>query len=79
MRYFIRSILDSIGDLQGIRILLDLVPGHTSEEHPHGFWKVSKRKKNGYIWADHAFCGGDGIQNVLTLGVQSLSALKPIV
>ena len=48
----------------GIKILLDLVPGHTSEEHPW-FLESAKIEENAlsdrYIWTDGAFCGGDGM------------------
>ena len=48
----------------GMKILLDLVPGHTSEEHPW-FLESSKEERNEmsdrYIWTDNAFCGGDGM------------------
>ena len=48
---------------KGIRILLDLVPGHTSEEH-EWFKKSCEADRNEYsdryIWTNGAFCGIGG-------------------
>jgi maltose alpha-D-glucosyltransferase/alpha-amylase len=49
---------------RGIRVLLDLVPGHTSEEHE---WFIESKKAspneywNRFIWTDHCFKGAQGI------------------
>ena len=49
---------------KGIRVLLDLVPGHTSEEHP---WFLESRKaerneySDRYIWTDFWIHGAQGM------------------
>ena len=50
---------------KGIHVLIDLVPGHTSEEHP--WFKESSKEQpseeyaHRYIWTENAFCRGDGM------------------
>ena len=52
---------------RGIHVLLDLVPGHTSEEHP---WFLESRKaaeneySDRYIWTDFCFQGAPGLPYV---------------
>src|SRR3954468_18061289 len=41
-------IADAAG--RGIRVLLDLVPGHTSDRHP---WFADPGLRDRYVWSDH--------------------------
>ncbi|MBR1496414.1 MAG: DUF3459 domain-containing protein [Oscillospiraceae bacterium] len=52
---------------RGVRVLLDLVPGHTSEEHP--WFRESQRAERGeysdrYIWTDFCFERATGLNFV---------------
>ena len=52
---------------RGIRVILDLVPGHTSEEHP--WFRESQRAEPNeysgrYIWTDFCFQGAQGLNYV---------------
>jgi maltose alpha-D-glucosyltransferase/alpha-amylase len=64
---------------RGIRVLLDLVPGHTSEEHP---WFIESKKGgpnkywNRFIWTDHCF---KRTQNLGFIGGESERAATYIV
>lgn len=49
---------------RGIKVLLDLIPGHTSDEHP--WFSASAQSEHNefsdrYIWTDSAFTGGGGL------------------
>ena len=52
---------------RGMHVLLDLVPGHSSEEHP---WFLASRKaepneySGRYIWSDRLFCDMHGLNYV---------------
>jgi len=55
---------------KGIHILLDLVPGHTSDEHE--WFADSKKAKpeefaDRYIWTDSWYCGPDGLKGMAGL------------
>ena len=53
---------------RGIRVLLDLVPGHTSEEH--AWFRASQSADqpnaytNRYIWTNNWFCGSRGLNYI---------------
>ncbi len=56
--------LFSVAHQKGIRVLLDLVAGHTSEEH-EWFIKSGEQQRNEmsdrFIWTDEAFASADGL------------------
>lgn len=50
--------------MRDIRVLLDLVPGHTSEQHPwfqHSAQVEPNEYSDRYIWTSHAFDNGAGL------------------
>lgn len=55
-----RQLLDALHE-QGIKLIMDFVPNHTSEEHPWFKESCSSRnnpKRDWYVWADPAKDGG---------------------
>ena len=58
-----KALFDAAHEM-GIHVLIDLVPGHTSEEHSW-FRRSAEAQENEfshrYIWTDNAFCRGDGM------------------
>jgi glycosidase len=74
---------DDLADLadqartRGIRLLLDLVPGHTSDTHP---WFVASANDPGdhrYIWADDGGGDGDGDRGRLPAGFVRSPGRRP--
>ncbi len=57
-----KALFDAAHD-KGIKVLLDLVPGHTSEEHAWFRESCAETPEYSerYIWTDNAFAGGDGM------------------
>ncbi|MDD6484848.1 MAG: alpha-amylase family glycosyl hydrolase [Clostridiales bacterium] len=62
----LKALFDKAHEMD-MHIILDLVPGHTSVEHPW-FKESMKPEKNEYsgryIWTDSVWKGGEGIQGV---------------
>ena len=50
---------------KGIHVLIDMIPGHTSEQHEwfckSGMEVPDETYADRYIWTENAFCRGDGM------------------
>lgn len=66
-RYGTEEDLEELFDAahaRGMHVLLDLVPGHTSTEHPWFVESAQDRPNyatDRYLWTDHWITGGDGL------------------